>query len=86
MTGAGAPRVVVVTKDGCHLCEDSLALVAEVCGSLAVDWAARDLATVAEPQRAQWTELIPVVLVDDEVHEVFRVDPARLRHALGAAT
>jgi hypothetical protein len=86
MTTAGAPRVVVVTKAGCHLCEDALAVVAELCDSLGVVWAARDLATVAEPQRAQWTELIPVVLVDDEVHEVFRVDAERLRHALGATT
>jgi hypothetical protein len=84
MTDAGAPRVVVVTKAGCHLCEDAIAVVTDVCGSLAVEWAARDLATVDEPQRAQWTELIPVVLVDGEVHEVFRVDPVRLRQALGA--
>jgi hypothetical protein len=86
MTAAGAPRVVVVTKNGCHLCEDALAVVADVCDSLTVEWTARDLATVTEPQRSQWTELIPVVLVDDEVHEVFRVDPERLRHALGAAS
>jgi hypothetical protein len=83
---AGAPRVVVVTKDGCHLCEDAVAVVSDVCGSLAVDWTARDLADVAEPQRAQWAELIPVVLIDAEVHEVLRVDPERLRHTLGAAT
>jgi hypothetical protein len=82
MSRAGARRVVVVTKDGCHLCEDALATVADVCGRLAVEWAARDLATVTEPQRAQWTELIPVVLVDDEVHEVLRVDPVRLRQVL----
>jgi coenzyme F420-reducing hydrogenase beta subunit len=82
MVTPDAPRVVVVTKDGCHLCEDALAVVADVCDSLAVPWAPRDLATVAEPQRAQWTELIPVVLVDDEVHEVFRVDADRLRQAL----
>jgi hypothetical protein len=81
----GAPRVVVVTRDGCHLCEDAVAVVAEVCGPLAVDWAVRDLATVSGLHREQWAELIPVVLLDGEVHEVLRVDAGRLRAALGAA-
>jgi hypothetical protein len=80
---AGDPaRVVVVTKVGCHLCETAIDVVREVCASLEVGWAARDLADVAEPERAQWAELIPVLLVDDAVHEVFRVDPDRLRRAL----
>jgi hypothetical protein len=79
----GGPRVVVVTTPGCHLCEDAVAVVEEICTSLDVAWAARDLAAVPDLQRAQWAELIPVVLVDDAVHEVFRVDPNRLRRALG---
>jgi hypothetical protein len=82
MSHAGAARVVVVTKDGCHLCEDAVAVVAVVCDALAVPWARRDLATVGEPQRSRWTDLIPVVLVDDEVHEVLRVDADRLRSAV----
>jgi hypothetical protein len=82
MSGAGPPRVVVVTKAGCHLCEDAAVVVAAVCGSLDVAWAPRELADVPEPQRSQWTELVPVVLVDDQVHDVFRVDADRLRDAL----
>jgi hypothetical protein len=79
---AAAPRVVVVTKDGCHLCADAIAIVAAVCSSLDVGWVPRDLGMVSEPQRTSWTELIPVVLVDDQVHDVFRVDADRLRDAL----
>jgi hypothetical protein len=82
MVGAGAPRVVVVVRDGCHLCEDAVAAVAAVCEPLAVGWSARDLATVKEPQRGQWTDLIPVVLVDDDVHDVLHVDSDRLRELL----
>jgi hypothetical protein len=82
MSGAGTPRVVVVTKAGCHLCDEALAVVASVCGPLAVNWTPQQLDDVAEPQRSRWTELVPVVLVDDQVHDVFRVDADRLRDAL----
>jgi hypothetical protein len=82
MSGAGEPRVVVVTKAGCHLCDDAVTVVAAVCDCLDVAWATRDLATVEPAQRAHWTELIPVVLVDGDVHDVFSVDADRLRAAL----
>jgi hypothetical protein len=82
MAGATAPRVIVVTKDGCHLCEDAVAIVAQVCESLGVAWSPRDLTDVGQSQQDQWSELIPVVLVDDAVHEVLRVDAVRLRDAL----
>jgi hypothetical protein len=82
MPGAGAPRVVVVTRAGCHLCEDAVAVVAQVCDPLGATWTTRELAVVDEPLRTTWSELIPVVLVDDEVHEVLRVDAQRLREAL----
>ena len=32
--------------------------------------------------RAEWSELVPVILVDGAVHDVIRVSPARLRAAL----
>jgi hypothetical protein len=81
MADAG-PRVVVVAREGCHLCEDALAVVAAVCDPIGVQWATRDLAEVSPAERAQWTDLIPVVLVDGEVHDVLRVDRARLGRVL----
>lgn len=82
MAEAAAPRVVVVVREGCHLCDDALAVVDSVCGSLDVGWRARDLADVPEPERAEWTDLIPVVLVEGAVHDVLRVDRDRLLRAL----
>jgi Glutaredoxin-like domain (DUF836) len=82
MSGAAVPRVVVVTKAGCHLCDDAMTVVAAVCDSLDVAWTPRQLIDVPEPQRSHWTELVPVVLVDEAVHDVFRVDAERLRDAL----
>jgi glutaredoxin len=76
------PRVVVVSKAGCHLCEAAEAAVAAVCDPIGVPWATRDLADVSPTDQTRWAELIPVVLVDGAVHEVLRVDPERLRRVL----
>ena len=74
-------RVTVLGREGCHLCDDALVVVAQVCAETGVGW--REVSIDEHPQaRAAWAEDIPVVLVDDEVHARWRVDPARLRVAL----
>jgi hypothetical protein len=78
----GEPRVVVLVTEGCHLCEDACAIVSTVCAAGAVTWSARDLSQLDEPTRARWREYVPVVLVDGEVHDIFRVSADRLRTAL----
>jgi flavoprotein len=79
-----APRVVVLTRAGCHLCESACAVVAEVCRELAVEWELRDIDASDATTLARWSELVPVVEIDGAVHEVLRVDATRLRSALGA--
>jgi glutaredoxin-like protein DUF836 len=76
------PRVVVLVTAGCHLCADACAVVASVCAETEIGWTARDLSEVDEPTRARWREFVPVVLIDGEVHDIFRVAPDRLRAAL----
>jgi hypothetical protein len=76
------PRVVVLVTTGCHLCEDACQVVGGVCLELDVSWAARDLSEVDEPTRARWREYVPVVLVDGEVREIFRVNADRFRASL----
>jgi hypothetical protein len=76
------PRVVVLVSAGCHLCDDACAIVTSVCAETGVGWSAKDLANADEATRAQWREFVPVVLVDGEVHDIFRVNPDRLRAAL----
>jgi hypothetical protein len=78
----GEARVVVLVTDGCHLCDDACAIVAAVCAETAVQWAARDLLDTDEPIRLRWREYVPVVLIDGEVHDIFRVNADRLRAAL----
>jgi glutaredoxin len=73
--------VVVLSKPGCHLCEDACRDVARIATELAVEWTERDISDDTELM-AQWAEYVPVVMVDDEVHGWFRVDEARLRTRL----
>ncbi|WP_326617050.1 glutaredoxin family protein [Streptomyces anulatus] len=79
-----AERVVtLVGKPGCHLCEDARAVVSAVCEETGASWVEKDITEDEELYREYW-EQIPVVLIDDEQHTFWRVDPARLRKALGA--
>jgi hypothetical protein len=75
-------RVVVLVTAGCHLCEDACAVVSAVCDAAAVSWAARDLMSCDAAAQRQWREFVPVVLVDGNVHDVFRVTAERLRAAI----
>ncbi|WP_372408453.1 glutaredoxin family protein [Streptomyces luteireticuli] len=74
--------VTLVGKPGCHLCDDAESVISAVCGELGARWEKKDITQDEELHRKYW-EQIPVVLVDGEQHDFWRVDPARLRKALG---
>ena len=74
-------RVVVLSKPGCHLCDDADEVVAGVADDLGVEWESRDISNDAD-LLAQWGEYVPVVLVDGDVLTWFRVQPEQLRLAL----
>jgi glutaredoxin len=83
------PHVTLLTKPGCHLCDDArLALEAvldevEFRGARDYD----ELNILDDPSLLdEYAEEIPVVLIDDRVHTIWRVDQDRLRTALRAAT
>lgn len=75
--------MTLVGKPGCHLCEDARAVVSAVCGETGASWVEKDITEDEELYKEYW-EQIPVVLIDGEQHTFWRVDPARLRKALGA--
>jgi hypothetical protein len=77
----GPPRVRLIGKAGCHLCEEARVVVADVCADLGVGWSEVDILT--DPDLlARYAEYIPVVVVDGEPHDFWRVSPDRLRAAL----
>lgn len=77
------PRVVLLGKPGCHLCDVAGAVVAQVCGELGVGWVERSILDDPELERRH-RDQIPVVLVDGVQHGHWRVDADRLRAALVA--
>lgn len=74
-------RVLVYTRDGCHLCDEAEAEVARICAELGLGFATADVD--ADPElRAEYGDRVPVIMVDGREHGFFRVEQERLRAAL----
>ena len=74
-------RVVVLTRAGCHLCDEAIAQVAAVCAETGDAYALIDIDGDPELQR-RYTDQVPVTFVDGAQHDFWRVDPVRLKAAL----
>lgn len=78
-----ASTLTLIGKPGCHLCDDARQVVDAVLDDLGRDGLTVRLverSILEEPAlAAAYSEDIPVVLVDDRLHDRWRVDPARLR-------
>jgi glutaredoxin len=78
--------VTLLTRPGCHLCDDARAIVSSVVADIpAVELIERSIEDDAA-LAATYAEEIPVVLINDRVHNIWRVDAVRLRRALEEAT
>jgi glutaredoxin len=74
-------RVVLLVRDGCHLCVDAVAIVSAVCAATGDSWATVDVDS--DPAlRAEYTDHVPVTFVDGIRHSLWHVDPAALVAAL----
>ncbi len=83
MTWSPSARVSLLSRPGCHLCDEARAVVAQVAEELGVSWEEVSILDHDELLRA-YTEQVPVTLVDGRQHDYWRVSPDRLRRALGA--
>ena len=75
--------ITLLTRPGCHLCDDARAVITKVAGELGVAWTERDV-TASDQDLREYGEMIPVTLIDGVQHDFWRVDERRLRRALGA--
>lgn len=75
-------RVKVYSRQGCHLCEDAIAIVAQVCEAAGETFTVVDVDTDPALQ-AQFHDEVPVVHVDGETVGFWRIRPEALRAALG---
>ena len=81
-------RLTLIGKPGCHLCDDAREVVRAVMSEVESTDASRrielDELSILDDDalRAQYAEEIPVLLIDGEVHNYWRIDPVRLKTAL----
>jgi hypothetical protein len=74
-------RITLLSKPGCHLCDDARAVIEQVAADFAVGWEERDITQSERDMREYWDK-IPVTLVDGVEHDFWRVSDKRLRAAL----
>lgn len=76
-----ARTVTLLSRPGCHLCDEARTVIERVTSELGVAWEEVDIS--GDPELlAKWWEQIPVTLIDGVQHDYWRVDEARLRTAL----
>ena len=74
------PRVVVIVRDGCHLCIDAVAIAERVCAEVGAGFGTLDVD--ADPALAEHSDHVPVTLVDGRPLAIWFLDEQRLRAAL----
>ena len=74
--------VELLSRQDCHLCDDARRLVERLTAEAGLSFTERDVD--ADPAlRAEYGDLVPVVLLDGREHSCFTVDVVRLRRDLG---
>ncbi|MFD1346355.1 glutaredoxin family protein [Nesterenkonia halotolerans] len=78
-------QVEVLTRQGCHLCEDAMRTAREVCAEFGLE---PDELDITEDQSLldAYSEEIPVLRVNGQVKDFWKIDPQRLRRLLREAT
>jgi glutaredoxin len=74
-------RVRLLSKPGCHLCDDARAVIEAVCAELGEQYDDVDISS-DQDLAVRYAEQIPVTFVDGRQHDFWRVDAERLRRAL----
>ena len=81
MTESAGPEVVLLTRPGCHLCEDARLVLQRVGEDLGVPWQERSADDDPE-LAARFGEEIPVLFIDGIQRDFWTIDEARLRRLL----
>jgi glutaredoxin len=73
--------VTLLSRPGCHLCEQARAVIERVTSELGAEFTERDI-TAREADLREYGDMVPVTFVDGVQHDFWHVDEARLRAAL----
>jgi glutaredoxin len=78
-------QLTFVSKPDCHLCETARDVVDGVVAELGSEASVHveELSILEHPDLYEkYVEEIPVVLINGKVHNIWRIDPTRLKNAL----
>jgi glutaredoxin len=79
--------VELLTRAGCSLCDKAATVLAALVDEYGIELSTTDVDAAAEAGdpslRAEYGDLLPVVLLDGSQHSYWEVDEARLRADLG---
>jgi glutaredoxin len=81
VTASPAHTITLLSRPGCHLCDEARATIVRVAADTGVSWEERDITQSEDDLRAYWDK-IPVTFVDGVQHDFWRVSEQRLRSAL----
>lgn len=73
--------ITLLSRPGCHLCDDARTVIMDVAQELGVPFEERDI-TTSPDDLAQYSEMIPVTFIDGVQHDYWRVSADRLKAAL----
>jgi hypothetical protein len=75
------PRVELLVRSGCHLCDDARRVVQRVVAEVGAGLVERDIDADADDVR-RYSEQVPVLFVDGVQVDFWRISESRLRAAL----
>ena len=74
-------HVTLITRVGCHLCDDASLLLRHLRDELGFGYDELDV-DADRDRRNEYSDRVPVILVDGKEHGYWRVEEARFRAAL----
>jgi glutaredoxin len=74
-------RITLITRAGCHLCQDAEARLRELAVELGFDYEELDVDS-DQTRRNEYSDRVPVILIDGKEHGYWRLEEERFRKAL----
>ena len=81
MSATADHHVTLITRVGCHLCEDASTLLQKLRAELGFGYDELDV-DADRDRRNEYSDRVPVILIDGKEHGYWRVEEPRFRAAL----
>ncbi len=78
------PRLTLISRPNCHLCEEAKQALGRVDAQTGAGWVELDVTSDPELER-EYGDRVPVILLDGREHGYWRVEEMRLLRDLAAS-